>query len=120
PERAVPIAPRNLGGWLAAERRHDVYAIGLFMGAGQVVTLTGRPYSVLPPHPGSAEAILSGAGARTLFVDLSRAPDQPATAWMRHATGAYAYGTDIESGVPRKQYAALLYLDRVSPPHAAK
>jgi erythromycin esterase len=119
PERAVPTATRNLGSWLAAERRADVLAVGAFMGSGQAVTLAGRPYTVAEPRPGSAEAIMAGAGARTLLVDLAHAPEIPATAWMRHATAAYAYGTDIESWVPREQYDALLFLDRVSPPRAA-
>lgn len=117
---AAPPTPvgsaRSMGSYVAERRSSDAYAVGLFMYRGTAAYNNRVLYPIRRPDPGSLEAVLRQACWRYAFLDLSRASGEPGAAWVRTRVPALAYGAQPDAIVPRDEYDAILFIERVTPP----
>jgi erythromycin esterase len=107
---------RSMGSWVAERRRAELYTIGLYMYRGFAASNVRVVYPVSPVDAGSLEAILHRAPWKYSFVDLSRAPKAPGTAWMWQTLRVKEWGTQPTAFIPRDEYDGLLFIDRTWPP----
>jgi erythromycin esterase len=104
-----------MGSWTRERYGDSVYTIGLYAYRGSAADNGGEIYEIAPAEAGSLEALLHQAGARALFIDLSRAPRTRATAWMDGPLTARYNGTTPLAMVLRRQYDGILLVDSVTP-----
>jgi erythromycin esterase len=109
------VAARTMGSWTRERYGDSVYTIGLYAYRGSAADNGGEIYEIAPAEAGSLEALLHQAGARALFIDLSRAPRTRATAWMDGPLTARYNGTTPLAMVLRRQYDGILLVDSVTP-----
>jgi erythromycin esterase len=109
------VAARTMGSWIRQRFGDRVYTIGLYAYRGSAADNAGESYGIPPAEPGSVEALLHEAGVPALFIDLSRAPRTPGTAWMDERITARYNGTIPLSMVLRDQYDGILLVDSVTP-----
>ena len=109
-------ANRTMGTWVAKRRRPELYSIGLFMYRGQAATNTRELYPIVASKSGTLESILHQAPWRYSFVDFSRAKRARGNEWMWKPISALSWGTTPETIVPRDEYDAVLFIDRVHAP----
>jgi erythromycin esterase len=109
------VAARTMGSWIHERYGDSVYTIGLYAYRGQAVNNSGEVYAIEPAGPGSLEALLHGIGGDAVFVDMSRAPHRPDTAWMDEPITARYNGTTALSMILRDQYDGILFLEEVTP-----
>jgi len=72
---------------------------------------------VPPPPVSSLEALFSSLGQQLAFADLLGAQRSEGTAWMFEPIVAREWGVNQMRIVPRDQFDAILFVDRVQPPH---
>lgn len=106
---------RTMGSWVAERHGEEAYAIGLFAGSGRAADSSGKPFEIAPPPPGSLEAILAGAGAGLLFVDLAGAEREPGSEWIFTRVEARENGTDPYDLIPGDQFDGLLFVAEAEP-----
>jgi erythromycin esterase len=109
------VAARTMGSWIRERYGDAVYTIGLYANRGRAANNSGEVYTIEPAGPGSLEALLRGTGLDAAFVDLSRAPKGPDTAWMDEPITARYDATTPLSMVLRDQYDGILFLEEVTP-----
>jgi erythromycin esterase len=113
--RFPDVAARTMGSWIHERYGDSVFTVGLYAYQGTAADNSGEIYRIAPAQAGSLEALLHEIGAGALFLDLSRAPRAPETAWMDERITARYNGTTPLSMVLRHQYDAIVFVDSVSP-----
>lgn len=109
------VAARTMGSWIRERYGDEIYTVGAYAYSGRAADNSGDVYEIEPARPGSLEALLHGAGHGVVFVDLSRASDGAATAWMREPITARYDATTPLTMIPRDQYDAVLLVARATP-----
>ena len=109
------VAARTMGTWIRKRYGDAVYTVGLYTNRGTAADNSGEPYEIVPASEGSLEALLGTLGSGAYFVDITRAPRSPATAWMDAPISARYNGTTPLSMNLRDQYSAILFIDSVNP-----
>ena len=114
---AHPYVPgvTSMGGQLAAQRKAEMYTIGLYMGRGVHADNFGRPQVVPVPQAGSLDGVLANGGLRYSLVDFSGAKASPATSWMFEPIAAREFGVSPVRMIPAAVYDAVLYIDTITP-----
>jgi len=108
---------QNMGSYLVARHRPALYTVGLYMGRGTAAQNDRTVYTVPPPPVSSLEALFSSLGQQLAFADLLGAQRSEGTAWMFEPIVAREWGVNQMRIVPRDQFDAILFVDRVQPPH---
>ncbi|MGH7608144.1 MAG: erythromycin esterase family protein [Gemmatimonadales bacterium] len=109
------VAARTMGTWTRARYGDALYTVGLYAYQGAAADNGGHVYSIAPAPAGSLEWMLSHAGPDALFIDLSRAAETDATAWMRRPISARYNGTVPLAMIVRDQYDAVLFVRDARP-----
>lgn len=109
------VLPQNLGGLLAAQRKAEIYTIGLYMGRGVHADNYGRPQAFPAAEAGTLEGVLANGGLRYSLVDFSGAKSSPASSWMFEPITAREFGVSAVRMVPAAVYDAVLYIDTITP-----
>ncbi len=106
---------KNMGALLAAQRKAEMYTIGLYMGRGVHADNAGRAQTVPVPEAGSLDGVLANGGLRYSLVDFSGAKPSPGTAWMFEPIAAREFAASPVRMIPAAVYDAVLYIDTITP-----
>jgi erythromycin esterase len=105
----------NMGSWVAAAHRAELYTIGFYMYRGRTAFSNGQEFDVRRGEPGSLESILFRGRKKFELIDFSRAVESPGTSWMFQPIKTKIWGGNDEEMTVRDQYDAVLFIDRVTP-----
>jgi erythromycin esterase len=106
------VSARSMGYWVQEAFGDSVYTIGSYPYEGRAVDNARVAYNISAPAPDSVEYLMHSAAAPLAFFSL-RATN---AAWTLRS-GALRYnGQHAQQLIPREQYDALLFIERVSPP----
>ncbi len=115
-EEVFPGVPaRTMGAWLAERRRDELYTVGVYAYSGSATNNSGEVYEIAEPGAATLEGVMHALGRGAVFVDLSRARRDDATAWMFEEIAARYNGTEEIRLVPRDQYDGLLLVETATP-----
>lgn len=105
----------NMGALLAAQRKAEMYTIGLYMGRGVQADNFGKPAAVPAPDADGLDGVLANGGLRYSLVDFSGATPSAASAWIFEPITVREFGVNRVRMVPAASYDAVLYIDTVTP-----
>ena len=103
-------------GYFIREKLGDaIYSIGLLMGSGTFADNSRRERPVAEAPPDSIERLLARTGAAAAFLPLTNTKNEALRRW---ADGEHPYirGSSVATMRPGREFDALLYIDKVSPP----
>lgn len=109
---------KTMGAWIAERHPGEVYTIGGYAYSGQVAQNDQQVIEIPAAMPGSLESILHQASEEILFVDFSRQVQEAGNGWMFREIPAHEFA-DVFAPlkmVPRDQYDAVLFIEKVTPP----
>lgn len=110
---AGPIAAT--GRLLRRQYGSDIYAIGLFMGHGTVTDNSRRPRTIAPLPPDGIESLFERRGLPAAFLELAPASGA-VRVWADSVRPYLRAGVTVDTMRPGREFDALLYVSRVSPP----
>ena len=115
PDNYPDVAVRSMGSWLHERYGDKLYTVGFYAYEGKAANNSGKVFDIEPAKPETLEGILHPAGIAPMFVDMSRTTQEQANSWIYQPTLARHNGTHALKLVPRDQYDAILFVDKVSP-----
>lgn len=115
PDNFPDVAVRSMGSWLHDRYTQEIYTVGLYAYQGEAANNRGEVFQIAPAEGESLEGLFHSTNQKISLVDLSTAPNSKDTAWMDQPISARFNGTHPLQLVPREQYDAILYFDRVTP-----
>jgi erythromycin esterase len=112
-----PSRLHNMGSWVAALRRAEMYTVGFYMYRGTAANNYREVYSVLTPRDANTlETILYSARLRYAFYDVAHEPQTAGSRWLWDLTRALDWGTVPNTMVIRDQYDGIVFIDTTSMP----
>jgi erythromycin esterase-like protein len=89
----------------------DVFSVGFFMGHGSVANNSRAARPMNQPPPASIESAVARTGHAVAFLDLARH-----ARWGDAMHPCLRNGLAVDSMRPRREFDALFFVDRVTPP----
>jgi erythromycin esterase-like protein len=112
-----------MGGLLAASHGRDLVSLGFAFHEGRYNAMKDgslQANDAVPSVPGSAEAVFHATGTPRFLLDLGRVSrSDPESAWLDGEVEFRSIGSIAKDGFHRanirRQYNAVIYLDRGTP-----
>jgi erythromycin esterase len=108
------VAARTMGSWAREHFGRRIFTLGQYAFEGEVLDNSRKPYSIPRPPVASLEHRLhdiAGGAPSIVLLDAG-----PVAAWSSTTLPARYNGQHAQAMVPAKQYDALLFLPKVTPP----